>query len=628
MVLRSTQNNISMDTNNTSQKPNSLGIIFDTPKTPKGGFTLPEKNPASYQNNSHLSSHGDVFDVTKIFQSEHGETGTIISDRKRQRQSFGGILKNAFDEWWGNAKIIVEKAVEESPMKIKEEPTVAKAETRTEVVREAVKHSTIAPKDDHHAVLEQFHTLKEDVARIPGAPNIIIKQPVKSASGFWTNFTNNTVPEKPSLQVTVEPLDLRSSVIAPDVTRKIIADIHEYAPQNVPQTKPVLPVHTAQQKPVPMMVVPIPDIAPKMEGTVPQAKFVPPTPVAPVKPKETIPVLPKVTIPPLVQTLPQREVQKATVVPLPQHIAKPLNATPHPAVDISDTYEARASKEVVIPEPVKPPQREVPEVNSSVTRIIEPIHSSEAMHVFHSVRENKKNSNETQGGGQTPFALTFLFDIPKVVWFGIGGVILGGVLILSAVGIYFKFFQSAPVQTYTIASFCSVDTTVGVPLTENRETLHTLFSEQLSVPGMQSVQVYPTVQEGESLRPATSKEFFTALGTHIPRALLNSLDNAFMVGGIKTTAPEPYLIIRSYNFDELFAGLLNWEKTMIEDLSPLFGTLSATSASFTDAVQNNKSTRILYDTNGKEVLLYSFISQDMVIITTSGEALSALLRKF
>ena len=72
---------------------------------------------------------------------------------------------------------------------------------------------------------------------------------------------------------------------------------------------------------------------------------------------------------------------------------------------------------------------------------------------------------------------------------------------------------------------------------------------------------------------------------------------------------------------------LNWDTKIITDFSPLFGTPPQTNIRFTDAVRNNSATRILYDSTKNEILLYSFINQNTVVITTSSEALTKIIEQ-
>lgn len=208
---------------------------------------------------------------------------------------------------------------------------------------------------------------------------------------------------------------------------------------------------------------------------------------------------------------------------------------------------------------------------------------------------------------------------------------IGFVFVLS-IGTYF-LFQSPDSKddtqdTLTTVSFFEVSNSVPIPLSEERGTFFMIVHTTLQERGDQSTQVYPTITEGKTLRPATVKEFFEILALSAPRSLTDTLDNAYMLGTIVTTTSEPYLIIRSYNFESLFAGLLAWEKNIQSDFAPLFGIPQTGSTLFTDAVKDNKSTRILYDAGGNEVLVYSFVNRNTVIITTSAEALATLIAEF
>jgi hypothetical protein len=139
---------------------------------------------------------------------------------------------------------------------------------------------------------------------------------------------------------------------------------------------------------------------------------------------------------------------------------------------------------------------------------------------------------------------------------------------------------------------------------------------------------YLEVYTGEPLRDATAQEFFGHLQTtFMPRAV-RALHPKFIIGSITTTQNEPFMVIRSDNFDTLFAGLLAWESSMQQELAPLFGSPQPEEKAFADAVRNNKSIRILRDSNDTEVLLYSFINERTVIITASSDALSQLIGHF
>jgi hypothetical protein len=129
-------------------------------------------------------------------------------------------------------------------------------------------------------------------------------------------------------------------------------------------------------------------------------------------------------------------------------------------------------------------------------------------------------------------------------------------------------------------------------------------------------------------RQASTKETFNFLRTGLRRASVEALDSISMIGSATTDLNEPFVIIRSYNFDVLFSGMLAWEPFIYDDFTPLFGSQELRSISFVDAVQNNTSIRILYDEEGNEILLYAFVNRNTVVITTSSEALSKIIERF
>jgi hypothetical protein len=221
--------------------------------------------------------------------------------------------------------------------------------------------------------------------------------------------------------------------------------------------------------------------------------------------------------------------------------------------------------------------------------------------------------------------------IRKLVRWGIlAFVAIVGVTLAVVLSIYFKVFapnEDIQTEILTIPSFFTTESQTGVPLTgEPKAFLNTLNETLMQTSGAR--QLYPTQKEGEGFRIATAPEVLTFLETHVAQKTIRALDNNIMIGSITTTKNEPFIILRSYNFDTLFSGLLLWEEYMYEDLAPLFGTEPMNAPRFKDAVRDNTSTRILYDANGAEVMLYSFINQNTVVITSSGDALAEIIKRF
>ena len=159
---------------------NHLGITFgeihsDEPhEAVKASNTeVAQKHTASPQ--SLLSNKDDVFNVTRAYENGHLEAGTIVSDKKDSRPSVGANILSAFSEWWGSAKNTLDDSATkiQAPLMKKEEPVISSVENRAEIVKSAATHATMAPKDDHHIVIQKIRTFKQDVARVQNAPIIV-----------------------------------------------------------------------------------------------------------------------------------------------------------------------------------------------------------------------------------------------------------------------------------------------------------------------------------------------------------------------------------------------------------------------------------------------------------------------
>ncbi len=124
----------------------------------------------------------------------------------------------------------------------------------------------------------------------------------------------------------------------------------------------------------------------------------------------------------------------------------------------------------------------------------------------------------------------------------------------------------------------------------------------------------------------SSKELLSILNPKATELFKESLRSNYMIGvHVDGKGRQPFVIfdINSYQF--VFAEMLKWEKSIEYDsgifLSPSYKTAYASSfenqEEFKDATLKNYSVRVLYDKKGKVKLLYGFLGQDTLIITSS-----------
>lgn len=131
----------------------------------------------------------------------------------------------------------------------------------------------------------------------------------------------------------------------------------------------------------------------------------------------------------------------------------------------------------------------------------------------------------------------------------------------------------------------------------------------------------------------SSGRFHALIESRAPGSLVRAFDPLFMLGISGTNEPRPstFIIFKLESFENAFAGMLDWEENLAEDIGPIFSTaesLRNTSAEavFKDITTRNKDVRVL-EVGGQISLLYSFYDNEILIITESLETMQTLIEK-
>ncbi|MBI2086801.1 MAG: hypothetical protein HYT69_01355 [Candidatus Zambryskibacteria bacterium] len=134
----------------------------------------------------------------------------------------------------------------------------------------------------------------------------------------------------------------------------------------------------------------------------------------------------------------------------------------------------------------------------------------------------------------------------------------------------------------------------------------------------------------------TSAEFLKMLETRAPGNLVRALDPLFMLGAYRAPGSiagdeSRFVIFKLASFENAFAGMLNWEQNLAEDLGPLFSTAPLLQSIdfesvFKDVVSKNKDVRVLSAAE-EPIILYSFFDNRMLIITEDLETLQILIER-
>lgn len=163
--------------------------------------------------------------------------------------------------------------------------------------------------------------------------------------------------------------------------------------------------------------------------------------------------------------------------------------------------------------------------------------------------------------------------------------------------------------------------------------------------------------------PYDTSDILALIEARAPETLRRSLDQEFMLGVHKSSKNEPFLLFRTTNFENVFAGMFEWEGVLAKDMTNLFPReislakniiapqptqeapvdISTTTASTTipdapkrtidntrvwnDKVINNADARVLLDGSGKVVFFYTFIDNEYLFFGTSAETFNEVRRR-
>lgn len=163
-------------------------------------------------------------------------------------------------------------------------------------------------------------------------------------------------------------------------------------------------------------------------------------------------------------------------------------------------------------------------------------------------------------------------------------------------------------------------------------------------------QVDAETEEKIELNVSSIAFFEQILGIKIPDRLLRSLDKKFIFGYFtENDTNRPFLFLLSTDFQNTFAGMLEWENNILKDTNLIFRVIpnlaqgvaetaeeiaeedrkialinDINTAKFKDLIIQNRDTRTLMTENGTSLMLYSFINSNMVLITNHPSVLDEI----
>ena len=135
-------------------------------------------------------------------------------------------------------------------------------------------------------------------------------------------------------------------------------------------------------------------------------------------------------------------------------------------------------------------------------------------------------------------------------------------------------------------------------------------------------------------------DFLESISSRASGRFLRSLLPEFFIGVHIFDGNQPFIVFKIDSYESAFAGMLDFEPYLKNDLSKFFeskvgiilnptGDSATTSEniveeklplapkSFEDLVVRNKDTRVLRNEDGQVILMYSFANQETLVITTN-----------
>ena len=115
----------------------------------------------------------------------------------------------------------------------------------------------------------------------------------------------------------------------------------------------------------------------------------------------------------------------------------------------------------------------------------------------------------------------------------------------------------------------------------------------------------------------------------LPSVLRRNIEEGFAFGVFRDKPKDSlFLVIKISSFGSAFSGMLEWEKTMRNDLAFLVESQesSSTTPTFTwkDMIIKNKDSRGLIDSDGNLEIVYTFLDRNTVLITDIAQTISKI----
>ncbi|MFA6227489.1 MAG: hypothetical protein WC631_03385 [Candidatus Paceibacterota bacterium] len=144
--------------------------------------------------------------------------------------------------------------------------------------------------------------------------------------------------------------------------------------------------------------------------------------------------------------------------------------------------------------------------------------------------------------------------------------------------------------------------------------------------------------EGQAVNEKTidTTKFLYLIKSHTPPEILRTLKPEYMFGMHNFNGNQRFLILKVGSYENSFSGMLAWETNLWSDFKTLFalptiiqsGQIKGIEiATFQDAIYSNKDSRVVKNSSGNIMFLYSIIDKDTIVITTNTKTLNEIISR-
>lgn len=218
---------------------------------------------------------------------------------------------------------------------------------------------------------------------------------------------------------------------------------------------------------------------------------------------------------------------------------------------------------------------------------------------------------------------------------------LGGIIIIGlAIGVWYYLAQKKEAQNTTdqitknIEALISYDEQVFVDMTNaiNASDVSFGIQTEMDKPSNEGKvkSIFLTTSAGATPELLPLDNFLSLIKSTAPSSLIRSLSGEYMVGTYKPagdTNQHLFLLFNTKDFNQSYAGMLAWEKTLTSDLVEVFkidvsgNRSNLLGKEWKDIVIENKDARVLYDARDNALLYYIFTDKNNFIITDNKDTI-------